>query len=77
MSPGHPGYVRMRLALFTSGLATFALLYSTQALLPAISDDLRVQADQASWSVSAATFGLALAVVPLSALSERFGRPTP
>ncbi|MEU4893479.1 MFS transporter [Streptomyces sp. NPDC044780] len=74
MSPGHPGYLRMRLALFTAGLATFALLYSTQALLPAISDDLRVQADQASWSVSAATFGLALTVVPLSALSERFGR---
>ncbi|WP_236256678.1 MFS transporter [Streptomyces hygroscopicus] len=74
MSPGRPGYLRMRFALFTAGLATFALLYSTQALLPAISDDLRVQADQASWSVSAATFGLALAVVPLSALSERFGR---
>ncbi|MCD9592112.1 MFS transporter [Streptomyces sp. 8ZJF_21] len=74
MRPGRPGYSRMRLALFTAGLATFALLYSTQALLPAISDDLRVQADQASWSVSASTFGLALAVIPLSALSERFGR---
>ncbi|MET7905940.1 MFS transporter [Streptomyces sp. NPDC005355] len=74
LSPGRPGYLRMRLALFTAGLATFALLYSTQALLPAISDDLHVQPDQASWSVSAATFGLALAVLPLSALSERFGR---
>jgi YNFM family putative membrane transporter len=76
MAPGRPGYIRMRLALFTAGLATFALLYSTQALLPAISDDLHVQADQASWSVSAATLALALAVVPLSALSERFGRRT-
>ncbi|QKV94499.1 MFS transporter [Streptomyces sp. NA02950] len=74
MSPGRPGYVRMRFALFTAGLATFALLYSTQALLPAISDDLHVQADQASWTVSAATAALALAVLPLSALSERFGR---
>lgn len=74
LSPGRPGYLRMRLALFTAGLATFALLYSTQALLPAISDELHVQPDQASWSVSAATFGLALAVLPLSALSERFGR---
>ncbi|MCP9209153.1 MFS transporter [Streptomyces sp. NEAU-Y11] len=74
MSPGRPGYVRMRFALFTAGIATFALLYSTQALLPAISGDLHVQADRASWSVSAATAGLALAVLPLSALSERFGR---
>ncbi|MFI0780093.1 MFS transporter [Streptomyces sp. NPDC021212] len=76
MAPGRPGYVRMRLALFTAGLATFALLYSTQALLPAISDDLHVQAEAASWSVSAATLALALMVVPLSALSERFGRRT-
>ncbi|MES4901134.1 MULTISPECIES: MFS transporter [unclassified Streptomyces] len=74
MSPGDPGFVRMRLALFAAGLATFALLFSTQALLPAISADLHVQPDQASWTVSAATLALALAVLPLSALSERFGR---
>ncbi|MFD8865210.1 MFS transporter [Streptomyces sp. NPDC059590] len=74
MSPGDPGFGRMRLALFAAGLATFALLFSTQALLPAISADLHVQPDQASWTVSAATLALALAVLPLSALSERFGR---
>ncbi|WP_372409090.1 MFS transporter [Streptomyces luteireticuli] len=72
--PGDPGYRRMSFALFAAGIATFALLYSTQALLPAISDGLGVTADQASWTVSAATGGLALAVVPLSALSERYGR---
>lgn len=74
--PGGPGYRRTSLALFAAGVATFALLYSTQALLPAISDDLGVTPDQASWTVSAATGGLAVAVVPLSALSERFGRRT-
>lgn len=74
--PGGPGYRRMSFALFAAGLATFALLYATQALLPAISDDLGVTPDQASWTVSAATGGLALAVVPLSALSERHGRRT-
>ncbi|MET9291275.1 MFS transporter [Streptomyces sp. NPDC003077] len=74
LRPGGPGFRRMSLALFAAGVSTFALLYSTQALLPAISDDLRVTPDQASWTVSAATFGLALAVIPLSALSERFGR---
>ncbi|MFG2180453.1 MFS transporter [Streptomyces abikoensis] len=72
--PGGSGYRRMSFALFAAGVATFALLYSTQALLPAISGGLGVTADQASWTVSAATGGLALAVVPLSALSERFGR---
>ncbi|MFH8406808.1 MFS transporter [Streptomyces sp. NPDC018019] len=76
LHPGGPGYRRMSFALFAAGVATFALLYSTQALLPAISDDLAVTPDQASWTVSAATFGLALAVIPLSALSERFGRRT-
>ncbi|UNO40243.1 MFS transporter [Streptomyces sp. MST-110588] len=74
LRPGGPGYRRMSLALFAAGVATFALLYSTQALLPAISAGLDVTADQASWTVSAATFGLALGVIPLSALSERFGR---
>ncbi|MER6518095.1 MFS transporter [Streptomyces sp. NPDC001553] len=73
-SPGRPGYRRMSLALFAAGLATFALLYSTQALLPAVSAGFGVTAGQASWTVSAATGALALFVLPLSALSERFGR---
>ncbi|MFG2135610.1 MFS transporter [Streptomyces sp. NPDC048650] len=76
LHPGGPGYRRMSFALFAAGVATFALLYSTQALLPAISSDLNVAPDQASWTVSAATFGLALGVIPLSAVSERFGRRT-
>ncbi|REK85116.1 MFS transporter [Streptomyces inhibens] len=76
LRPGGPGYRRMSFALFAAGVATFALLYSTQALLPAISSDLGVSPDQASWTVSAATFGLALGVIPLSAVSERFGRRT-
>ena len=40
MAPGGPGYRRMSFALFLAGVATFALLYSTQALLPLISGDL-------------------------------------
>ncbi|MFJ2113772.1 MULTISPECIES: MFS transporter [unclassified Streptomyces] len=74
LAPGRPGYRRMSLALFAAGVATFALLYSTQALLPAISAGFGVTAGQASWTVSAATGALALFVLPLSALSERFGR---
>ena len=39
MAPGGPGYRRMSFALFLAGVATFALLYSTQALLPLVSAD--------------------------------------
>ncbi|MFD1830523.1 MFS transporter [Streptomyces desertarenae] len=67
---------RISLALFAVGLATFTLLYATQPLLPALTTDLGVTPGQASWTVSAATIGLAVAVLPLSALSERFGRRT-
>ncbi|MET7317262.1 MULTISPECIES: MFS transporter [Streptomyces] len=76
MVPGGPGYRRMSFALFLAGVATFALLYSTQALLPLISDGFRVAAGDASWTVAAATGGLAVFVLPMSALSERFGRRT-
>ncbi|WP_329412967.1 MFS transporter [Streptomyces sp. NBC_00704] len=76
MTPGGPGYRRMSFALFLAGVATFALLYSTQALLPLISDDFGVPAGRASWTVAAATGGLALFVLPMSALSERYGRRT-
>ncbi|MFI6104601.1 MFS transporter [Streptomyces sp. NPDC051310] len=74
LAPGHPGHRRMSFALFAAGVAAFALLYSTQALLPAVSADFGVSASAASWTVSAATGALALCVLPLSALSERFGR---
>ncbi|MFC3578451.1 MFS transporter [Streptomyces yaanensis] len=76
MTPGGPGYRRMSLALFLAGVATFALLYSTQALLPLVSSDFGVTASAASWTVSGATGALALFVLPMSALSERFGRRT-
>ncbi|MGR6972306.1 MFS transporter [Streptomyces cynarae] len=76
MTPGGPGYRRMSLALFLAGVATFALLYSTQALLPLVSRDFGVTASAASWTVSGATGALALFVLPMSALSERFGRRT-
>jgi YNFM family putative membrane transporter len=74
LSPGSPGYRRANFALFAAGLATFALLYSTQALLPAISADLALTPAQASLTVTATTAALALALLPVSALSEKYGR---
>jgi MFS transporter, YNFM family, putative membrane transport protein len=72
--PGEPGFRRANLALFAAGIATFALLYSTQGLLPVLSADLGLTPGQASWTASASTLGLALALLPASALSDRFGR---
>ena len=72
--PGSRGLRRTQLALFGAGLATFLLLYSTQAMLPALSASLDLTPGQASLTVSAAAIGLALAVIPISALSERYGR---
>ncbi|MFJ9821072.1 MFS transporter [Streptomyces sp. NPDC101151] len=76
LAPGVAGYRRMSVALFVAGVATFAMLYSTQALLPLISGEFGVAASEASWTVAAATGALALFVLPMSALSERFGRRT-
>ncbi|MFF7454968.1 MFS transporter [Kitasatospora sp. NPDC008115] len=74
--PGQRSFRRANLALFAAGIATFVLLYSTQGLLPVLSDDLALTPGQASWTASAATLGLALALLPASALSDRYGRTT-
>src|SRR5262245_48757888 len=74
LRPGGRGYRRANVALFAAGLATFALLYSTQALLPALSAGLALSPSQASLTVSVSTAALALALLPVSALSERYGR---
>ncbi|GHJ35219.1 MFS transporter [Streptomyces sp. TS71-3] len=60
------------MALFLAGVATFAMLYSTQALLPLLSQEFGAGESTAAWTVSAATGALALAVLPLSMLSERW-----
>jgi YNFM family putative membrane transporter len=64
----------MLIALLFGGLATFAQLYSVQAVLPGIARDFQVSAADAALSVSAATIGLALAVIPWSAIADRAGR---
>lgn len=64
----------MLAALACAGVATFAQLYSLQGILPLISRDLNVTAAQASLSISAATVGLAIAVLPWSFVADRWGR---
>ncbi len=75
---GHPrgssDYRRLLGALFCAGVATFAQLYSPQAVLPQISEALGIGAADAALTVSAATIGLAIGVIPWSMVADRIGR---
>lgn len=65
---------RIRVALLTASLATFALLYAPQPVLPQLAADFRLTPATASLAISAATGGLALAGIPLAAVSDVLGR---
>jgi YNFM family putative membrane transporter len=71
---GEAGYRRITVALFAAGMATFALLYSTQALLPEFAQAFSVSAAQSTLSVSLATVGLGIALLVAGPLSEVVGR---
>lgn len=73
-TPGSREYRRLILGLFFAGIATFAQLYSPQAVLPQIAADLDVGPATAALAVSAATLGLAAAVIPWSVVADRRGR---
>jgi predicted MFS family arabinose efflux permease len=75
---GHPkgssDYRRLLAALFCAGVATFAQLYSLQGVLPQIADHYRIGAADAALTVSLATIGLAISVIPWSMVADRLGR---
>ena len=71
---GTSGYRTVTVALFAAGLSTFISMYAAQALLPAFAEDFHVSPAVSALSVSTTTGMLALAIIPASALSERFGR---
>ncbi|WP_159084991.1 MFS transporter [Planctomonas deserti] len=61
-------------ALFLAGFATFALLFSPQAFLPALSAEFAVDADAAAVTVSATALGVAAGVLGWASVSNRVGR---
>jgi MFS transporter, YNFM family, putative membrane transport protein len=71
---GEPGYRRIVTALFAAGVATFALLYSTQALLPEFAQAFDVSAAQSTLTVSLTTIGLGVALLVAGPTSEVVGR---
>lgn len=72
--PGSAAYGRVVFSLFVAGLATFALLYSTQPLLPDLARQFHVTAGRAALSVSLATLGLGVALLLVGPLTEAIGR---
>ena len=73
-SRGSAEYGRLLAALFCAGVATFAQLYSPQAVLPLIAGGLHIGAADAALTISASTVGLAVGVIPWSTLADRIGR---
>ncbi|MEW1805569.1 MFS transporter [Pseudarthrobacter sp. NPDC080039] len=71
---GSRDYGRILAGLSCAGVATFAQLYSTQAVLPILAADLRITAPEAALTISLATVGLAATVIPWSFLADRVGR---
>ena len=71
---GDPAIRRASLALFLAGVAVFALLYSTQPLLPELSRRFGVTPAAASLSVSLTTLTLAVGLLVAGPVSERYGR---
>lgn len=65
---------RITVALFAAGLTTFASMYSAQALLPSLSVTFGASPARAALAVSLTTGLLAVAIIPMSAVSDRFGR---
>lgn len=71
---GSVEYRRLLAALFCAGIATFAQLYSPQAVLPLIAADLHTGAAASALMVSSSTIGLAIGVIGWSTLADRIGR---
>jgi YNFM family putative membrane transporter len=71
---GTAAYGKILAGLAFAGVATFAQLYSTQAVLPIMAADLRITAAEAALTISLATVGLAVTVIPWSFLADRIGR---
>lgn len=71
---GTPQFMRVTLALFSAGLATFALLYCVQPILPLLSQEFGVSPAASSISLSISTGLLALGLLVTGPLSDAIGR---
>ena len=71
---GTPQFMRVTLALFSAGLATFALLYCVQPILPVLSQEFGLTPANSSISLSISTIMLAIGLLFTGPLSDAIGR---
>lgn len=74
IAKGTPAFKRSNRALFFGGFSTFSLLYCVQPLMPVLSHEFHLTPAQSSWSLSISSGLLAISLVLLSAVSDRYGR---
>ena len=65
---------RITLALSLAGFSCFLLLYGTQPLLPQLTVAFGITPGNASLAVTAGTGAMALLLIPLSVIADRWGR---
>ncbi|WP_159566456.1 MFS transporter [Budvicia diplopodorum] len=71
---GTSEFTRVTMALFSAGLATFALLYCVQPILPVLSQDFNISPASSSLSLSVATGMLAVGLLFTGPISDAIGR---
>jgi MFS transporter, YNFM family, putative membrane transport protein len=71
---GTPAFRKATFALFAGGFTTFAILYSTQPLLPNFSREFHISPTVASLSLSVTTLTMAVSMLLIGSLSEVYGR---
>ncbi|MEX0529985.1 MFS transporter, partial [Raoultella terrigena] len=71
---GTPQFMRVTLALFSAGLATFALLYCVQPILPVLSSEFGITPASSSISLSISTAMLAVGLLFTGPISDAIGR---
>ena len=74
LQAGSADYRRANLALAIGGFTCFALLYGTQPVLPQLARDFAVSPGSASLTVAAGTAAMAILLIPVSLIADRYGR---
>ncbi|WP_248930715.1 MFS transporter [Paenibacillus hamazuiensis] len=71
---GTSAFRKSNLAFFAAGFNTFAILYSTQPLMPEYTKEFHISPTAASLSLSMTTISLAVSMLLMGSLSEVWGR---
>ncbi|MDQ0213989.1 YNFM family putative membrane transporter [Oikeobacillus pervagus] len=71
---GTTNFKKANWALFAGGFSTFAILWSTQPLLPEIANEFHISPAVSSLTLSSTTISLAISMLLIGTLSEVYGR---